>query len=120
MTKKITKIKFDEGLRWLPFDILHAITNQKGVTEGGWDRPRNRARTLEKRDGNDKPLAEGNDDNDDKYGKDSDIPNNDDKYPVGVDGVDKPLDRGDDECDTLSAALTRACPESQWPSMPSR
>jgi hypothetical protein len=34
--KKITEIKPDEGLRWLPFDILHATTNQKhaGVTEG--------------------------------------------------------------------------------------
>jgi hypothetical protein len=36
--KKITKIKYNKGLRWLPFDILHATTNQKqaGVTEGGW------------------------------------------------------------------------------------
>ncbi len=34
--------------------------------EGGWDRPRDRARTLRERDGNDKPLAEGDkDDNDD-------------------------------------------------------
>ncbi len=34
--KKITEIKSDEGLRWPPFDILHATTNQKhaGVTEG--------------------------------------------------------------------------------------
>ncbi len=36
MTKTITKIKYDEGLRWLPFDNLHATTNQKhaGVMEG--------------------------------------------------------------------------------------
>ncbi len=35
--QKITEIKSDEGLRWPPFDILHATTNQKhaGVTEGG-------------------------------------------------------------------------------------
>jgi hypothetical protein len=34
--EKITEIKSDEGLRWLPFDILHATTNQKhaGMTEG--------------------------------------------------------------------------------------
>ncbi len=30
-----------------PFDFFHATTNQKhaGLTEGGWDRPHNRART---------------------------------------------------------------------------
>ncbi len=35
--KKITKIKYDEGLRWPPFDVLHTTTNQKqaGVMEGG-------------------------------------------------------------------------------------
>ncbi len=46
--EKTYKIKYNKGLRWLPFDILHATTNQKhtGVTEGGWDRPRNGARTL--------------------------------------------------------------------------
>jgi hypothetical protein len=51
--KKITKIKYDKGLRWLPFDILSRTTNQKhaGVMEGGWDRPRDRARTLGERDG---------------------------------------------------------------------
>jgi hypothetical protein len=46
--KKITKIKkYDKGLRWAPFNILHATTNQKqvGMMEGGWDRPRDRART---------------------------------------------------------------------------
>ncbi len=49
--------------------------------EGGWDRPRNRARTLGERDGNNKPFAEGdNDNNNDDYGKDSDIPDNDNKY----------------------------------------
>ena len=36
-----------------PFDFFHATTNQKhaGVTEGGWDRPHDRARTLGERDG---------------------------------------------------------------------
>ena len=36
-----------------PFDFFHATTNQKhaGVTEGGWDRPHERARTLGERDG---------------------------------------------------------------------
>ncbi len=36
MTKKITEMKSDKGLRWLPFDILHATTNQKhaGVMKG--------------------------------------------------------------------------------------
>ncbi len=120
-TKKNTKIKYDEGLRCPPFDILHITTNQKhmGMTEGGWDRPRNHARMLGERDGNDKPLAEGNND-DNKYGKDSNIPGDDDEYAIGVDGVDKTLDKGDDECDTLSTVPTRACPESQWPSVHSR
>ncbi len=122
--KKITKIKYDEGLRWPPFDILHTTTNQKhaGVMEGGWDRPRDRARTLGERHGNDEPLAEGDDDNDDKdeYGKDGDIPDDDDEYANCVDGVNEPLDEGDDECGTLSTAPTQACPESQRPSVPSR
>jgi hypothetical protein len=43
--------------------------------EGGWDRPRNSARTLRERDGNVKPLAEGDDDKDNEYNKDGDIPN---------------------------------------------
>ncbi len=79
--KKITKIKYDEGLRWSLFDILHATTNQKptGVTEGRWDRPRDRARTLGERDGNNKPLAEGDNINDDEYGKDGNIPDDNNK-----------------------------------------
>ncbi len=76
------------------------------MTEGGWDRPRDRARTLGECDGNNKPLAEGDDNNDGKYGKDGDIPDDDDddEYAVGIDGVNEPLDKGNDECDTLSAA----------------
>jgi hypothetical protein len=105
--ENITQIKYNKGIRWPPFNILHATTNQKhtGVTEGGWDRPRNCVRALGEHDGNKKPLAEGNDNNNDKYGKDSNIPKDDDEYAVGVDGVNKPLDKGgDEECDTLSAA----------------
>ncbi len=90
------------------------------MTEGGWDRPCDRARTLGEHDGSDKPLAKGNDnDNDVEYGNDIDIPNNDDKYPVGVGGVNEPRDEGNDDCGTLSTAPARACPESQWPSVPS-
>ncbi len=53
------------------------------MTEGGWDRPRDRARMLGEPDGNNK----GDKDNDHKYGKDGDIPDDDDKYAVGIDGV---------------------------------
>jgi hypothetical protein len=72
-------------------------------------------------DGNNEPLAEGDDDNNnDEYGNDSDIPDNNNKYPIGIGGVNEPLDEGDDDCGTLSAAPAQACPESQRPSMPSR
>jgi hypothetical protein len=52
--------------------FFHSTTNQKhaGVTEGGWDRPHDRARTFGERDGND----EGDEDDDDEYGEDGDIP----------------------------------------------
>ncbi len=96
------------------------------MRKGGWDRLRNRARMLGERDGNNKPLAEGDDDNDDnddvnnEYNKDGYIVNNDNEYAIGVEGVDDPLDEGDDKYDTLSAAPTQACPESQRPSVPSR
>ncbi len=52
------------------------------MTEGGWDRPRDRVRTLGERDGNDEPLAEGDDDDEDEYGEDGDIPNDDDEYAL--------------------------------------
>jgi hypothetical protein len=76
--KKISKVKYNEGLRWLPFDILHATTNQKqvGVMEGGWDRPRYCARTLKERDGKDEPLAEGDNNDNDEYDEDDNIPDN--------------------------------------------
>ncbi len=88
--------------------------------EGGWDRPRDRARILGKRDGNDKPLAEGDNNDDEEYGEDWDILDDDDEYAVCVDSVDKPLDNGNNECGTLSAAPARVCPESQQLSMLSR
>ncbi len=44
--------------------------------EGGWVRPRDHARTLRERDGNNEPLSEGNNNDDDKYNKDGNIPNN--------------------------------------------
>jgi hypothetical protein len=93
--EKNYKIKFNEGLRWLPFDILHSTTNQKqaGVTEGGWDRPCNSARTLRECDGNDEPLAEGDEDDDDKYNKDGNIPNDDNEYAVGLTVLTSPLTR---------------------------
>jgi hypothetical protein len=93
------------------------------VTEGGWDRPRNRARTLGEHDGNDKPLAEGNKDKNNEYGKDGNIPNDDDKYTVGVNFVGKTLDEGDDQrCPRMSMpcksaaehALTLRASYSQW------
>ncbi len=125
MTKTITKIKYNKGLRWQPFDNLHATTNQKhaGVTEGGWDRSRNCARTLGERDGNNEPLAEGDEDDDDEYGKDVDIPDDDNEYAFGVDGVGEPLEEGDNQrCPLMSVpcesaakhALTLRASYSQW------
>ncbi len=93
------------------------------MMEGGWDRPRNCTRTLGERDGNDEPLAEGNEDDDDKYGKDSDIPDDDDEYAVGVDGVGKPLEEGNGQrcphtsmpCKSAAEhALTLRASYSQW------
>jgi hypothetical protein len=77
--------------------FCHASTNQKhaGVMEGGWDRPRNCARTLGEPD--DEPLAEGNKDDNEKYGKDGNIPDDDNKYAIGVDGVGKPLEEGNNQ-----------------------
>jgi hypothetical protein len=99
--RKITKIKYNEGLRWPPFDILHATTNQKqaGVMEGGWDSPRDRARMLRERDGNDEPFAEGNDNDNNEYDKDRDIP---------------------DKSAPPAESIARSRPESQRASVPSR
>jgi hypothetical protein len=105
--------------------FCHATTNQKqtGVTEGGRDRARDRAKTLGERDGNDEPLAEGNEDDDDEYGKDGDIPDDNDEYAIGVNGVCKPLDEGNDQCclrmsvpceSAAERALTLRASYSQW------
>ncbi len=51
-----------------------------GRDGGGRDRPCDHARTLGERDGNNKPLAEGNDVDNDEYGKNSNNPGNDNKY----------------------------------------
>ena len=62
--------------------------------EGGWDRPRDCTRTLGERDGNDKPLAEGDKDDNNEYGKDGNILNDDDEFAVGINGVGEPLKEG--------------------------
>jgi hypothetical protein len=64
------------------------------MTEGGWDRPCDCASTLRESDGNDEPLAEGNEEDDDEYGKDGDIPNDDDEYAIGINGLSEPLHKG--------------------------
>ncbi len=123
--KKITKIKYNKGLRWPPFNILSRNNQPKtrGRDEGGWDRPRDRARTLGERDGNDEPLAEGDKDNNKEYNKNGNIPNDDNKYANGVDSVGKPLDEGDDQrcprtsvpCESAAErALTLRASYSQW------
>jgi hypothetical protein len=43
--------------------------------EGGWDRLRDCVRTLREHDGNNEPLSEGNNNDDDKYDEGGDIPN---------------------------------------------
>jgi hypothetical protein len=63
------------------------------MTEGGWDRPRDHARTLKECDGNDKPLAEGNDNNNNKYDEYGDIPNNNEEYAVGLTVLTSPSTR---------------------------
>ncbi len=91
--KKNTKIKYDKGLRWPPYNILHATTNQKqaGVMEGGWDRPRNHAGILWEHDGNNEPLAEGDNNDNNKYNNDGKIPNNNNEYAVGLTVLTSPL-----------------------------
>ncbi len=70
-------------------------------------------------DGNDKPLAEGNNDNNNEYAKDGNITDDDNEYTVGDEGVGEPLAEGNKEYDTLSAARAPACPESKRASVPS-
>ncbi len=52
--------------------------------------------------GSEKPLAEGDDKDDDKYNKDSNISDNSNKDTVGNDGVNKPLVDGNNKYDALS------------------
>ena len=91
--------------------------------EGGWDRPRDHVRMLGERDGNDEPLPEGNIENDDEYGKDGDISDNNDEYAVGVNGFGEPLDESNDQrcprksvpCESAAEhALTLRASYSQW------
>ncbi len=123
--KKLQKPNTTKALDGRRLIFCHATTNQKhaGVTEGGWDRPRNHARTLGERDGSNELLAEGDEDDNDEYGKDSDIPDDNDEYAVGVDGVSEPLDEGDDQrclrtsmpCESAAKrALTLRASYSQW------
>ncbi len=72
---------------------------QAGMTKGGWDRLHDRPRTLREHDGNDEPRAEGNDNDDDEYDENGNIPDN-----------------------SAPPAESIAClrPESQRASMPSR
>jgi hypothetical protein len=69
------------------------------MTEGGWDRLHDPARTLRERDGNNEPLAVGDDNDDDKYDENGDIP--DDSAPP-------------------AESIARSCPESQHASVPLR
>ncbi len=94
-----------------------------GVTEGGWDRPRDHGRTLGERDGNDEPLAEGDKDDDNEYSEDGDIPDDNDEYAIGVNGVGKLLEEGDDQrcprtsmpCESAAErALMLRASYSQW------
>ncbi len=41
-------------------------------------------RTFWEHDGNDEPLAEGDDEDNDKYNDDGNFPNDNDKYAVGL------------------------------------
>ncbi len=84
------------------------------MTEGGWDRPRDRARTLGEGDGNNEPIAEGDEDDDDEYSEEGDIPDDDDKYLLASTMSASLLKRA-----MTSAAPALACPASQRPSVPS-
>ncbi len=66
--------------------------------EEGWNSPRNCARMSREQDANDKPLAEGNEDDNNKYGKDSNI-----------------LDNSAPPAESIACS----CPESQRASVPS-
>ena len=77
------------------------------MTEGGWDRPRDRARTLRERDGSDEPLAEGDDDDGDEYNEDGNIPNDDGEYTVGLTVSTSPS--------TRAKTSMKLCPRTSMP-----
>ncbi len=64
-----------------------------GMMKGGWDRPCNRARALRERDGNGKPLDEGNSNNNEKYDEDGNISKDNNKYAIGLRVLTSPLIR---------------------------
>ncbi len=76
--------------------------------EGGWDRPRNLARTIRECDGNNKPLAEGDNHNNNEYSKDGNIPNANDEYAVGLTVSTSTLTRA-----TTSMKLSALCPRER-------
>ncbi len=71
------------------------VTKDDGITNGNDE-------YAVGNNGNDQPLAEGDNDDNDEYDEDGDIADNDNGYAIGNDGVDKPLDKDNDEYDTLS------------------
>ncbi len=77
--------------------------------EGGWDRPRVRARTLGECDGNNEPLAEDDKNDNNEYGKDGNIPYNDKEYAIDVNSVGAPLDEGNNQrCPCMSVPCESA------------
>jgi hypothetical protein len=109
--KKITKIKkYNKGLRWPLFDILHVTSNQKhtGVMEGGWSRTHDRARTLGKRDfimlglfiaPKRDPLENRERGRGLGVAKEGAITDGNDEYAIGNDSKDEPLAECDDKDD---------------------
>jgi hypothetical protein len=96
--------------------ICHATTNQKhaGMTEGGWDRPHNRARTLGERDGNASPLLRAATMTTMSMVRMVTSPMTMTNTPLALMVSASPLTRA-----TISAASAQACSASQRPSVPS-
>ncbi len=91
------------------------------MTEGGWDRPHNHARTLREHDGSSKPLAEGDDNDDNEYKEDGNIPNNNDEYAIGLTVSMSPSTRATTSVKLSALPLrkralrvsSRACPHAE-------
>jgi hypothetical protein len=96
------------GLRWLPFNILQATTDQKhaGMTERGWDRTRNWAWTLGECNSIVLGLLSAPKRDPSKYAKEGNMANDNDndKYAVGKNGNNEPLAKGNDDNNTSIAA----------------